>query len=121
MLTSVKWGYLTLVAMMFKVSGSDGAHRGDWHFPDGTQLPFPSSTVNTYGARVSQRVHLRRNSSANSPTGIYHCDIPTNDVNDDTDISVRDTVCVELYTANGGTRMGMVFMELTFHYHEINV
>ena len=52
------------------------------------------SSVNTYEAHVSQRVDIRRNSSANSPTGIYRC---------------------------GGTRMRMVFMELTCHYHEINV
>ena len=52
---------------------------------------------------------------------VYGCDIPTNDVHDDTDISVRVTVCVGLYTANGGTGIRMVFMELTWHYHEINV
>ncbi|CAI8038512.1 hypothetical protein GBAR_LOCUS21472, partial [Geodia barretti] len=40
--------------------------------------------------------------NANSPTGIYRCDIPTVAVHDDTDISVRDTVYVGLYTASGG-------------------
>ena len=38
----------------------------------------------------------------NSPTGIYRCDIPTNVVHGDADISVRDTVYVGLYTASGG-------------------
>ena len=33
---------------------------------------------------------------------IYHCDIPTVAVHDNTDISVRDTVYVGLYTASGG-------------------
>ena len=37
-----------------------------------------------------------------SPTGIYRCDISTNAVHDDTDLSVRDTVYVGLYTGGGG-------------------
>ena len=83
-------------------TGSDGHHRGDWYFPDGTRLPFAYLDVDTFETRVSQRVDIRRNTNANSPTGIYRCDIPTNAVHDDTDISVRDTVYVGLYTASGG-------------------
>ena len=33
---------------------------------------------------------------------IYRCDIPTNAIHDDRDISVRDTVYVGLYTGTGG-------------------
>ena len=55
----------------------------------------------TFEVRGTQRVEIGRNSGANSLTGIYRCDIPTNDVHDD-DISVRDTVYVGLYTASGG-------------------
>ena len=84
-------------------SGVDGPHRGDWYFPNGTRLPFSSSVIDTFEVRETQRVDLRRNSGVNSPTiGIYRCDIPTNAVHDDTDISVRDTVYVGLYTASGG-------------------
>ena len=83
-------------------SGTDGAHRGDWYFPDGTQLPFAASNVDTYETRVPQGVDIRRNSGANSPTGIYRCDIPTGAIHDATDISVRDTVYVGLYTDSGG-------------------
>ena len=48
-------------------------------------------------------VELRvgHNSSANSPTGIYSCDIPTNDVHNDDDISVRD-MTVEVCLAYAG-------------------
>ena len=82
-----------------------GFHRGDWYFPDGTRLPFPATNVNTFEVRETQRVNLRRNTDANSPTvGIYRCDIPTNAVHDNTDISVRDTVYVGLYTASEGMR-----------------
>ena len=91
----------------------DGAHRGDWYFPNGTKLPFFAVNVNTFEVRGTERVDIWRNSGANSPTGIYRCDIPTTGVHNDTDISVRDTVYVGLYTASGGMRMRMVFMELT--------
>ena len=45
------------------------------------------------------RVEIGRNSGANSPTvGIYHCDISTNAVHDDTDISVeRHSICGTVY------------------------
>ena len=79
--------------------GTEGGHHGDWYFPDGTRLRF---TDDIYENRNAQRVDLRRQNNANSPVGIYRCDIPTNAVHDDTDISVRDTVYVGLYTASGG-------------------
>ena len=80
-------------------SGSDGVHRGDWYFPDGTRLPFPQST-GIYEARESQRVDLRRNPYAFA-TGIYRCDIPTIAVHDVINTSMRDRpVYVGLY-ANG--------------------
>ena len=81
-------------------SGAQGSHRGDWYFPIGTRLPF---YVDIHEWRVAQRVDLRRRNSTTSPVGIYRCDIPTNAVHDDTDISVRETVYVGLYTASGGT------------------
>ena len=83
-------------------TSASGPHRGDLYFPNGTGLPFSAVNVNTFEVRVSQGVDIRRNSNATSPTGIYRCDIPTNAVHDDTDISVRDTVYVGLYTASGG-------------------
>ena len=81
--------------------GVDGSHRGDWYFPNGTRLPFPGNG-DMFESRDAQRVDLRRNTNANSPGGIYRCDIPTVAVYDATDISVRDTVYVGLYTASGG-------------------
>ena len=82
-------------------SRTDGSHRGDWYFPNGTRLPFSGGGI--YERRGSQRVDLRRRNNATSPTvGIYRCGIPTNAVYDATDISVRDTVYVGLYTSSGG-------------------
>ena len=81
--------------------GIQGSHRGDWFFSDGGRLPFPAANIPIYETCGAQRVDLRR-ASATSPTGLYRCDIPTNAVHDDTDISVRDTVYVGLYTDSGG-------------------
>ena len=82
-------------------SARQGIHRGDWYFPNGTRLPFSGDM---YEARGAQRVFLRR-TTATGPTGIYRCDIPTNAVHDDTDISVRDTVYVGLYIIGEGIAM----------------
>ena len=87
-----------------------GPHRGDWYFPDGTRLPFQTSNIDIYENRDAQRVEIRRRNNANSPTGIYRCDIPTNDVNDDDDTSVRETVYVGLYTASGGTNENGIYV-----------
>ena len=76
-----------------------GSHRGDWYFPDGSRLGFFDDI---FEDRNALRVDLRRRNNANSPVGIYRCDIPTEAFHDDTDISVRDTVYVGLYTASGG-------------------
>ena len=81
-------------------SASQGVHRGDWSFPDGTVLPFAGSSVPIGLGRSSQKAAIRRTTTT-GPTGIYRCDIPTNAVHDDTDISVRDTVYVGLYPADG--------------------
>ena len=82
-------------------TGGQGFNRGDWYFPDGTRLPL-SGDGDIFEHRRAQRVAIRRRNNANSPVGIYRCDIPTNAVHDDNDKSVRDTVYVGLYTASGG-------------------
>ena len=81
-------------------SSTQGVHRGDWYFHDGTtRLPFASSDVDTFQSRGALRVDLRRRNNANSPV---HCDIPTNAVHVYNGNSVRDTVYVGLYTGSGG-------------------
>ena len=80
-------------------SSAQGSHRGDWYFPNRDRLQFSNDI---YEVRGAQRVDLRRSNSASSPVGIYRCEIPTNAVHDDTDISVRATVYVGLYTSSEG-------------------
>ena len=81
-------------------SSVNGQHRGDWYFPDGARLPFSSPSGGIYEARGDQRVDLRRNNNANSPSGIYRCNITTDAVPDNL---VRETVYVGLYATGGKT------------------
>ena len=83
--------------------GSEGIHRGDW-IPPGSEesLPLPSDTsADIYQSQGAQRVILRRRNNADMPSGIYRCDIATNAVHDDNDISVRESVYVGLYATGG--------------------
>ena len=81
--------------------GGQGIHRGNWSFPNGTVLPSIGNSVPIGLGRAAQRAIIRR-TTATGPTGIYRCDIPTNEVHSDTDRSVGETVYVGLYPADGG-------------------
>ena len=79
-------------------SGSQGFHRGNWYFPNGTRLPLAGVI---YLGRTDQIAVIRR-TTATGPTGIYRCDIQTVAVHSNTDISVGETLYVGLYLADGG-------------------
>ena len=81
-------------------SGRQGVPRGDWYFPDGTVLPFVGPDVPIGLGRGPQIAVIRR-TTATGPTGIYRCDIPTDAVHNSED-SVRESVYVGLYPADGG-------------------
>ena len=97
-------------------SGSQGIHRGDWYFPDGTRLPFIGGSVPIGLGRGAQRVAIRR-TAATGPTGIYRCRIATNAVHSNTDISVRDSVYVGLYPTNEGKLKHRLAAELVKQTH----
>ncbi|CAI8037491.1 hypothetical protein GBAR_LOCUS20966, partial [Geodia barretti] len=89
-------------------SSSQGAHRGDWYFPNGSMLRFSGDVFEVRGA---QRVDL---CSGVSPShGIYCCAISTNVVHDDYDISVRGSFCVGLYPSNEGA---ITISRVVFNY-----
>ena len=76
-------------------SGSQGSHRGEWSFPDGTLLPFIGNSVPIGLGRTAQIAVIRR-TTATGPTGIYRCDIPTIAVHHSFDDSVSESVYVRL-------------------------
>ena len=82
-------------------TGSQGMHRGDWYFPNETQLRFRGDPDSIFEAREAEYIDLRRRHNANSPSGIYRCDIATNAVHHSTDTSVRETVYIGLYATGG--------------------
>ena len=91
-------------------TGSQGVHRGDWYFPNGTLLPFYThSDEDIVEDREPQVLHLRRRNNAMSPTGIYRCDIETVAVNDNVDTITGEIVYVGLYPPNEG--MGYAYTD----------
>ena len=81
-------------------SSSQGNDRGDWYFPNGDRLPF-SGDGDIFELRRAQYVSINRRNNALSPSGIYRCDIPTDDVFDENDISVRDHIYAGVYATGG--------------------
>ena len=79
-------------------SENQGPHRGDWYFPDGDRLQFSDDPDDIYESRLAQRVDLHRRNNADSPSGIYHCEIAVNG-------DERETVYVGIY-GSGGTYKG---------------
>ena len=83
-------------------SGTQGVHRGDWSFPNGTVLQFSGPGVTIYLGRAAQIAIIRRTNDATEPTGIYRCRIATIAVHSNSDESAGETVYVGLYPADGG-------------------
>ena len=96
-------------------SASQGPHRGDWYFPNGTRLPFTKDNI--YQSRDPQQVVLGRSSSTvTSPSGIYRCEIPTSSVHDHNSDSLKEFVYLGLYSANEGNFEKLVYVRHS-HYH----
>ena len=80
-------------------SDGQGSHRGDWYFPDGSRLPFPSVTEGVSMAIEARRVSLiRTNWVSDVESGIYRCEIPAI-----VDPSTREVIYVGVYNTAGGT------------------
>ena len=75
-------------------TSQEGNHRGQWHFPD-DQPVIGGDDVDFYQRNRPKAVDIRRRNDATSPTGIYHCEIPTIAVNE------GESVYVGLYTSEG--------------------
>ena len=86
-------------------SAESGIRTGDWYFPGGGRLPFPSDEdADIHMQRAAQRVDLRRRMNALSPPGIYHCEIM---VDGDDNIRERERVYVGIYGSGGTCTWGI--------------
>ena len=81
-------------------SSAQGAHRGDWYFPNGERLNFNADPGDIYESREAQRVDLHRRNNGDT-SGIYCCTIETNAVHSDNDSKIRETVYAGLYASGG--------------------
>ena len=77
---------------------SEGSHRGNWYFPNGDTV---ETSGDIYRTRGDQLVILRRRNNANSPSGIYHCEVPTLAVHSLSSASEGETVYVGVYASGG--------------------
>ena len=59
--------------------GDDYDDLPDWYFPDGTEIGFSSNGGDIFQRRGAQRIDLCRRNNVLSPSGIYRCEIPTDD------------------------------------------
>ena len=58
-------------------SASQGDDRGDWYFPNGTQLPLLDGVLNNiFETRVVQRVDLRLNMTSHPEYFTDHSGVP---------------------------------------------
>ena len=53
----------------------NGGGLGEWYFPDGTLVPTGNNT-NIYRNRDLSAVRLNRKNNAQSPIGVYRCEVP---------------------------------------------
>ena len=95
--TQVVEGVLCHTDLTSCCTAAQGGDRGDWYFPDGKRLTFPTPASNIlYEMREAQRVELHVRGSPTLPEGIYRCDIETSATSNDN----RETVYVGLYKHN---------------------
>ena len=86
-------------------SPTQGIHGGDWYFPNETRLDVNESSVDMYAIEGAQEVALNHRNSVASPSGIYRCDVATNDVHNDTDLTVVEIIYVGIYYASEGNNI----------------
>ena len=97
-------------------NSTQGPHRGDWYFPNGTRLPFPGGNNVIIESREAQRVDLRHKSDSIIPTGIYRCDIQTSAVHQTFNNTVKNTICGTLPRRKRLMKPFMMHLILQLYY-----
>ena len=79
-------------------------NRGQWLYPNGTQVPTNNAGYGFYRNRGSMgQVFLRRRSHITSPTGTYCCQVPTaaSVSNNEMFCTFLSKLCIHLYPSQG--------------------
>ena len=79
-------------------SGLAAADRPDWYFPNGNWVEFISGGGDIFNRRGAQRIDLHRRNNTVTPSGIYRCEIPTDDGDGG---FMREIVYVGIYGSGG--------------------
>ena len=80
---------------------STDIHQGDWYFPNGERVKLEKDRVNIYKRCGDKQVNLLHKNDANIPSGIFHCDIPTSNTENDSLVIKNNILYVGLYTSGG--------------------
>ena len=55
--------------------GTPPDREGEFYYPNGVQVPIRSAGHGFYRDRRAQRIRLNRRLGANTPTGVFRCEI----------------------------------------------
>ena len=80
---------------------SANIHQGDWYFPNGERVKLKEDGVNIYKKRGNKQVSILQKNDAIIPSGIFRCDVPTSNTENDSLVIKNDTLYVGLYTRGG--------------------
>ena len=80
---------------------STNIHQGDWYFPNGERVKLKEDGVNIYKKRGNKQVSIHHRNDAIIPSGIFRCDIPTSNTENDSLVIKNNTLYVGLYTSGG--------------------
>ena len=80
---------------------STDIHQGDWYFPNGERVKLEKDRFNIYKRCGAKQVSILHKNDAIIPSGIFRCDIPTSNAENDSLVIKNNTLYVGLYTSGG--------------------
>ena len=79
---------------------STNIHQGYWYFPNGERVKLEKGGINIYKRCGDKQVNLLHKND-DIPSGIFRCDIPTSNTENDSLVIKNNTLYVGLYTSEG--------------------
>ena len=92
---------------------SSNIHQGDWYFPNGERVKLKEDGLYIYKKCGNKQVSILFKNAAVIPSGIFRCDIPTSNTENDS-LVIKNTLYVGLYTSGGINIISTKEMPYTF-------